>query len=140
MGWFMEDYNFGVESEVKIIEYLEWLWYKVEAPTTTTSIHDFIIYTEKWNKVNIELKTRRCNKDAYEDTLIWANKLWEAWNKYYKSWEETLFFFAYEDWLYYLNPFDITPRREFKLQRWDRGIDSKKGWLYYNTDSLIKIY
>lgn len=139
MSWFKEDYNFWIESEKKIVEYLNSIWFEITIPNSPTSILDFYI-THNWIKVNIELKTRRCNKDDYKDTLIWANKLWEARNKFYKLWEETLFFFAYEDWLYYINPLDNIGRREYKLQRWDRGIDSKKWWLYYNVEDLIKIY
>jgi hypothetical protein len=90
--------------------------------------------------VSIELKTRRCESTAYEDTLIWSNKLGEAWNRFYKNWEETLFFFQFIDWLFYINALDYLPKREYKLQRWDRGIDSKKGWIYFNLKDLIKIH
>lgn len=136
---FKKDYNFGVENEEKVIAYLKSAWYTVEESKDDMSIHDFKI-THNWNKVNIELKTRRCNKDTYEDTLIGANKLGEAWNKFYSKGQETLFFFSYEDWLYYINPFDYIPKREYKLQRWDRWIDSAKWWLYYKTEDLKKIY
>ncbi len=136
---FKTDYEFGVENEWRVIEYLESNWYVIHREWNPTSILDFKI-THDWRNVNIELKTRRCTKDAYEDTLIGANKLGEAWNKFYSKWEETLFFFSYTDWLFYINPFDYTPRRSFVLQRWDRWIDSAKGWLYYNTKDLKKIF
>lgn len=139
MSWISKDYSFWIENEEKVIDYLEWAWYKVERTKSKTSIHDFFI-THLDKKVNVELKTRRVTVDKYSDTLIGANKLGEAWNRFYKKGEETLFFFSYTDWLFYINPFELIPRREFKLQRYDRWIDSAKWWIYYNTKDLKKIY
>ncbi len=136
---FKEDYKFWTENEIKILEYLKSRGYKIEAKEDKMSVLDFVMDKDGKN-VNIELKTRRCNRDTYKDTLIWANKLAEAYNKFYKNWEETLFFFSYKDWLFYINPFDSIPRREFKLQRWDRWIDKPKWWLYFNTLNLKKIW
>lgn len=134
----LEDLKFGEESEKKISDYLISIGYEVFS-TKTTDIHDFVV-SKNWKTVSIELKTRRCESTAYEDTLIWSNKLGEAWNRFYKNWEETLFFFQFIDWLFYINALDYLPKREYKLQRWDRGIDSKKGWIYFNLKDLIKIH
>lgn len=133
----MEDLSFWKESEKLIIKAFEEMWYKVDI-NWATSIHDFK-FMKKGVITNVELKTRRCSKEQYPDTLIWANKLWEAWNKFYTNWEETIFLFKYTDWLYHINPFDFVPRREHKLQRRDRGIDKKKWWLYYETEDLKEI-
>ena len=135
---FKNDYNFWIENEDRVIKYLKSQWYKIEKQNDSTSIHDFTI-TFQGKPVNIELKTRRCNKESYVDTIIWANKLACAWEKFYSKGEETLFFFSYEDWLYFINPFDYLPRREFKLQRYDRKIDSPKWWIYFKTKNLKKI-
>lgn len=136
---FRDDYSFWVDNEWKIVEYLRKLWYEVET-NHETSIHDWKI-TNNWRAVHIELKSRRCARDAYKDTLIWANKLGEAWNKYYSKWEETLFFFSYTDWLFYINPLDYLPRRDYVLQRWDRwDFDKAKWWIYFDTKDLKNIY
>lgn len=139
MWTFREDHSFGVENEKIVIEYLEKLWYNIEK-NDKMSIHDWRI-THEWRAVHIELKSRRCGCLDYDDTLIWANKLGEAWSKYYSDWEETLFFFSYTDWLYYINPLDSLPRRDYLLQRWDRWkFDKPKWWIYFNTKDLKKIY
>ena len=139
MTSFKKDYDFWIESENKILAHLNKAGYKIEPHKEEMSVLDFIMTADD-KKVNIELKTRRCTKDAYVSTLIWANKLSEAWNKFYKHWEETLFLFSYMDWLYYINPFDFIPKRDFRLQRWDRGINSAKWWLYYDTKNLKEIF
>lgn len=137
---FKEDYSFGVESERVVMEYLKKLWYNIEIDENKMSIHDWKI-THEWRAVNVELKTRRCNHNTYDDSLIGANKLGEAWKKYYSKWEETLFFFSYTDWLFYINPLDALPRREYTTQRWDRwDFDRAKGWIYFQTSELKKIY
>jgi hypothetical protein len=136
---FKDDHSFWVKNEKLIIGYLESLWYKIER-NNKTDIHDWRI-TKGWATVNVELKTRRCNYNDYEDTLIWANKLWEAWNKYYLNWECTLFFFSYTDWLFYVNPLETLPNKiEYKKFRWDRWeFDKPKWWLLYHIDSLTRI-
>jgi len=139
MSNFLNDYNFWIEWENKILQYFIDIGYKVQR-NGITEIHDFIITNKSDIPIHIELKTRRCTVSQYEDTLIGANKLWEARNKYYSSWEETLFLFQYEDWLYYINPLEFLPRKEYVLQRWDRWIDKKKGWIYFKTSDLKKIY
>ena len=134
----LEDLKFGEESEKKISDYLVSIWYEVTS-TKATDIHYFVV--SKWGtNVSVELKTRRCESTAYTDTLIWSNKLAHAWDRFYKNWEETLFFFQFTDWLFYINALDYLPKREYKLQRWDRGIDWKKGWIYFNLTDLIRIY
>ena len=134
---FKEDYSFGTNKEDVVISELNTLGYEVEKEWKT-SIHD-LKFSKDWISYSWEIKTRRCDKDTYPDTLIGANKLWEAWNKYYSSWVETIFFFVYQDWIYYIRPFEHIPRKDFLLQRWDRWIDSKKWWIYYDTKDLINI-
>jgi len=135
---FLEDYSFWIESEEKIIQWFISNGYTVER-NDKTAIHDFS-FSFKGRKVNVELKTRKCLSSSYPDTLIGANKMGEAWNKFYTEGEETLFLFAFDDGLYYIAPLNYLPRKEFKLQRWDRGwIDKPKGWVYFETKDLIKI-
>ena len=136
---FTKDYVLGIKNEERVVAYLESLWYKIER-NEKMSVHDFIIVWDKGKAVNVELKTRRVAYWDYDTTLIGANKLAEAWKKYYSDWEETLFFFSYTDWLYLVNPLEVIPfNKEYKLARWDRGIDKPKGWLYYHTKDLKKV-
>ena len=136
---FKEDYKFWVDKERDIGEMLEQKGYIIWEAHKTTDIHD--ISFSKWkNLYSWEIKSRRNTKDQYEDTMIGANKLEEAWWRYYKEWVETIFFFIFTDWIYFLRPFECIPRIEYKAGRWDRGaIDRKKGWAYFATASLINI-
>jgi len=127
------------ESEDNIKTKLERLGFSV-TDTNKTAIHDFLI-ERNWITYSVELKTRNCERLTYQDSMIGANKLAEAWQKWYKDWIETLFLFQYTDGLYYVAPLKWeTPRKDYKAWRFDRGkIDWKKGWIYYKTAELINI-
>lgn len=130
-----KDLDYWLDKEKELIEVFTTLWYEL-TETSLTDILDFTLL-HNWNKVNVELKSRRCSREAYPDTMIWANKLAEAYKKFYTDWEETLFIFNYDDWIYYVNPFTTTARIEYKKFRWDRwGFDKPKGYLFYNTNEL----
>ena len=134
------DLAYWEAKEDTVIEKLEKAWWTEVEKTGKMNVHDYKAIDNEWTRWSLELKTRRCEKEQYSDTLIWANKLAKAWEIYYKTGVETLFLFQYTDGLFYLNPHNHSPRREFKLQRWDRGgVDDKKGWLYYNTNNLKKL-
>lgn len=137
---FIWDYTYWTKKEEIIKELLEKEWFTVELSESKTSLHDLTFSKGKTASFTGEIKSRRVEKNKYKDTLIGANKLAEAYAAYYKDGVEPIFFFIYTDGIYYLNPFDCLERREYKLQRWDRGwIDKKKGWLYFNTEDLINI-
>ncbi len=130
----LADLKFGEESEDDVKSLLEKQGYTV-SKTSKTSLTDFFL-TKGKKKYHAELKTRKCERNLYPDTMIGANKLWEAWNLFYKDWVETLFLFKFTDWLYSYNPLQVY-RTEFKAWRWDRGgVDKKKGWLYINNEEL----
>lgn len=107
-----------------------------------TSVLDF--YVRKKNKDGrkkdivyyIELKSRRNWKDDYDKTMIGANKMAEAWSKFYKEWIETIFLFSFTDGDYCYNPIKEY-YTEYRAGRWDRGsIDQKKGWVFINNNLL----
>ena len=134
MNWIItKDLLFWLKQEKKIKTALEKLGFIVET-TSATSILDYKI-TKKWKLLHIELKSRRCNSNTYEDTMIWANKISEAFSLFYSKWEYTMFLFNFIDWLYYINPFNGNINKtEYKAGRYDRGIfDKPKGWLYFNN-------
>ena len=136
----LNDIAFGEKAEDTVITLLrEQGWTEIEK-TGKMNVHDYRATNSEWTKFSLELKTRKCTKEQYEDTLIGANKMAKAYELFYKEGIETLFLFSFTNGLFYLNPFDHSPRREYKLQRFDRGgVDSKKWWLYYDTTSLKEI-
>lgn len=138
---FKIDNDFGESIEKTVKEWLEENGWNVEQ-TSKTSILDFIITKNKNKKrIHLELKSRRCKSLTYPNTMIWINKLIKAYEVFNGSWDLTLFLFNFEDWLYYINPFKVSPDDfSYKNWRWDRGgFDKKKWWVYYNVNSLIKI-
>ena len=136
----LADLTFGENEEDSVIDKLKLAGWSNIKKTGKMNVHDYRAIDSEWTSWSLELKTRRCTKEQYEDTLIGANKMAKAYELFYKEGIETLFLFQFTNWLYYLNPFNHSPRRDYKLQRFDRGgIDNKKGWLYYNTASLIII-
>lgn len=131
-----KDFEDGKKGEIKLAEQLEKLWRKVEQQSKN-SILDFKLFDKKWREVLVELKTRKAEKDKYPDTMIWLNKLIEAYKKYDESGVYTLFMFQFTDWIYWVNPFFALPRFDYLQWRWDRwGFDRKKGYIYYPTAEL----
>ena len=137
----VSDLAFWEESEDVVATQLKELGFQTVEKTSKTALLDYRL-TKGRKTYYAELKTRKCSHSQYPDTMIGANKLWEAWNLYYKEWIETLFLFKFTDWLFLYNPLEVY-RREFKAWRWGRGfkkdwspIDWKKGWIYINTNNL----
>ena len=138
MNKLQEDLNFWKEAEQDIIKLFEDIKWVVKA-NSNTDILDFEIIDSNWNQVFIELKTRRNNKLDYPDTMIWLNKLIEVFKRYEDTWIYTLFFFKFEDWLYFVNPFYALPRFEYRKGRYDRwDLDKVRGWIFYRNEDLIK--
>lgn len=127
-----KDIDWGLAKEELIVKYYEEQGCEVER-WDKMRVLDFYIKPPKGKGFYSEVKSRRCNHDTYEDTMIWLNKLIEAFARYNETWEETRFLFLFEDWLYQINPFNVLPRFDFKKWRWDRwNIDKEKWYIYYN--------
>ncbi len=143
MNWittFNKDLEWGLGKEKELTEELKEMWRQV-IETATTDVLDFKIEDKNGNEVWLELKSRRCEKDTYPDTMIWLNKLIEAYKRYNDSWLYTLFLFKFTDWIYYINPFFHLPRFDYRMGRWDRWkFDKEKWWIYYNTNELNKLW
>ena len=135
-----EDLEFWLASEEKTKESIKLLWLDIYKNTDKYSTFYFYIILN-WIKFNIELKTRRFNKDKYSTTIIGANKLAEAYNLFYKYWEYSLFLFKFTDWLFYINPFQTFPEKfDYIKYRYDRGsLDAPKGWCLYNINKLTNV-
>lgn len=131
------DLLFGEQNEQEVVDIFIDLWYKIIS-TDREDILDFKLIDSQDREIWLELKTRRCYKNTYPDTMIWLNKLIEAYRRYDRDWTYTLFLFNFHDWLYYINPFYILPRFDFKKWRQDRGeVDKEKWYIYYETKHLI---
>lgn len=134
---FKKDFEYWEQSEIEIKARLEQLGYSVYA-TESLDILDFHITDKAGNKVWLELKSRRCLSTTYPDSMIWINKLIDAYKRYNESWTTTLFLFRFEDWFFYINPFLSLPRFEYRKGRWDRGdFDKPKAWCFFKTEDLI---
>lgn len=137
--WIKEDLEFWFKSEEEVAKQFELFWRQV-IPTEWNDVLDFKIVDKNWNEVWLELKTRRANKDDYEDTMIWINKIIEAYKRYNDNWIYTIFAFKFYDWLFIVNPFLVLPRFDYKRGRFDRGnLDKVKAWAYYKREDLKKI-
>lgn len=82
----------------------------------------------------VELKSRRCNHNKYETTMIGYNKILKATqNKTY------LFFFKFEDGLYY-HKYDPLKRYSVKVGgRCDRGVPEYRDYLYIPIKDLFLV-
>jgi len=86
----------------------------------------------------IELKSRRCSKNTYPDTMIGINKIEFA----KKSDKPTYFCFSFTDGLYYWK-FDESEEKDVinyrEGGRLDRGKDEIKPYAYIKSEYLKKI-
>lgn len=139
MSNFILDKAFWDVWEDKILDIVTSMNLKI-VKTGELDLLDFNILNSKWERIFLEIKSRRNNYKTYPDTIIWMNKLEEALRRYNK-WEKTLFVFNFLDWTYFVNPLDVFPVRvEYKKWRYDRWkMDKKKWWCYYDIKSLTKI-
>jgi hypothetical protein len=86
----------------------------------------------------IELKSRRCVKDIYPDTMIGINKIKFA----EKSDKPTYFCFSFTDGLYYWKYDEEEAKDAINYReggRYDRGVGEIKPYAYIKCDYLKKI-
>ena len=91
---------------------------------------------DKNNKVICEIKTRSCNKDKYEDTMVGQDKIDFAKENYadYKF----LLIFQFDDGIYYYEYSDNDNHRQSLGGRSDRGRPEFKQYCFISKD-LLKI-
>jgi hypothetical protein len=87
----------------------------------------------------VELKSRRCNKDTYEDTMVSESKLKYA----EKRGTPTFFAFNFQDGIYYwkYNKEDIENGKVNIRDggRFDRGRPEKNSYAFIHKDLLVAI-
>lgn len=131
---FDRDYNFGIQEEEKLIEVFRERFDKCLCKTNSTAIIDFIS-----PKTYLELKSRNCNHNKFNDIMIGENKIQFA----LKTKRDVIFAFNFLDGIYFykFNKEDISNNKiNFRLGgRTDRGRDEIKRYAYISRDLLEKI-
>ncbi len=127
------DIEMGEQNEKKIIGLCKKYFglNKLEK-TPPNAIFDFVQKDD--TLTYIEVKSRRCYKNKYEDTMVGHNKIkWLENNPHHNAY----FVFMFEDgnYFYKYNPND--PDCEIRIGgRWDRGKVEKKLYYYIPTHKL----
>lgn len=129
-----KDLDFGKQKEDKNLILLR----SVIDENLQKSASNFYVIDFSSKDCYIELKSRRCEKDKYSDTMIGINKIEFA----KKSDKPTYFCFCFTDGLYSWKyddkeALDAITYREGG--RWDRGFNEKKEYAYIKCDYLKKI-
>jgi hypothetical protein len=131
---FDRDYNFGIQEEEKLIEVFRERFDKCLCKTNSTAIIDFIS-----PKTYLELKSRNCNHNKFNDIMIGDNKIQFA----LKTKRDVIFAFNFLDGVYFykFNKDDIFNNKiNFRLGgRTDRGKDEIKRYAYISRELLEKI-
>lgn len=122
------DLNFGKEKEKELLIVLQ-EYFKDDINIINEK---YCSYDYKGIKNIYELKSRRCNYNKYQETLIAVDKIRP----------NIIFIFSFIDGIYYIK-YDELQFNNYKTEmfkRYDRGyIDKKKLYLYIPIIDLIKI-
>jgi hypothetical protein len=129
-----QDIKLGNEGEDKCLPIFREKFDKYLCKTNRYSLMDYISPT-----MYIELKTRNCNHDKYNDIVIGKNKV----DFSFKSNKKCILAFNFQDGIYYY----IVDKKDFDNGdiyyaiggRYDRGVDERKEVAYIKRKLLIKL-
>jgi hypothetical protein len=126
-----EDIIYGNNNEIIIKNIIE-KYFNIDdlKKTKSNDIFDFIS-----NNIYFEVKSRRCTKNKYNDTMIGYNKI-----LYLKknNINQAYFIFMFEDGNYFYKYIEDDKDCNIRIGgRWDRGITEKKQYYYIPTNKLI---
>lgn len=129
-----KDLNFGLGEEDKLLEVFRERFDKCLCKTNQYSIMDFIS-----PKTYLELKSRNCNHDKFDDIMIGENKIRFA----QKSNKKVVLVWNFQDGVYFYQ-FDKTDIESGKITfrmggRTDRGKNEKKMCAFVSKDLLEKL-
>lgn len=131
---FERDFKFGIAEENKLLDLFRERFDKCLCKTSTTAIIDYIS-----PKTYLELKSRNCNHDKFEDIMIGENKIRFA----EKTNRRVVLVWNFQDGVYYydFDKNDITNGKiTFRMGgRSDRGKNEKKICAYVSRDLLQKL-
>lgn len=129
------DLKFGLDSEINHLETLRDIFCDKLKKTN----NKWFVFDYSCEACYVELKSRRCFHNKYEDTMIGLNKI----NYSANSKKPVYFCFSFEDGLYYwkYNKDDIDNGGVVirKGGRNDRGVDETKEYAYIKTALLKKV-
>lgn len=129
----IEDLNYGNKNELIIKSIIE-KYFNINDLKKTCSNHifDFI-----GNNIYFEIKSRRCTKDKYFDTMVGYNKI--VWLKE-NNIKDAYFIFMFEDGNYYYKYIEDDIYCNVRNGgRWDRGKIEEKLYYFIPTSKLLKI-
>jgi hypothetical protein len=131
---FKKDLEYGKQKEDENLSLLR----SVIDENLQKSANNFYVIDFTSKDCYIELKSRRCEKDKYPDTMIGVNKIQFA----KKSEKPTYFCFCFTDGLYSWKYDEEEAKDAISYRgggRWDRGVDETKEYAYIKCSYLKKI-
>jgi hypothetical protein len=134
-----EDGLFGLSSETRLLNtFSKFFKCKLKLTKYRNSLFDYESADE--SKVKIELKTRRCCKDAYPTTILGVNKCSEGL-KLIEEGYDIYFAFKFEDGLYYYQLTNNSPSEYTvgNITSHRRGLCESKTHAFIPTTLLTKI-
>ena len=135
---FINDYNFGINSESEILQILR----NTFNPNLEIVKYQFSLFDYEGENCLIELKSRKCTKNFYKTTMIGCNKILKASELYKKNNNINIYFvFRFIDCLTYWK-FDEEKMKKLKIKeggRSDRGKKENGLYFYIPIEDLINI-
>jgi hypothetical protein len=131
------DVVFGNKSEEEVLGRINKFF---KGNFTKTEGFKICDYKDKIKRILIELKTRRCKKDQYFDTMIGMNKM-NYFNRKIRDKDYKVYLlFRFTDGLYYYDyNGDINPNWIRKGGRTDRGRREIKKYYFIPTELLKEV-
>ena len=130
-----EDIKFGLGNEDSVKPHLERY---LKTKLTKTEQYDTFDYENEDGSIKVELKSRRVNKNAYEDTMIGYNKV-SASQKLVKKGCKIYFCFSFKDSLCIYNYKKTYEKYIRRGGRTDRGRDENEKHYYIPIRKLKNI-
>lgn len=133
---FREDFSFGCLAEDSCKSSIDSFFNIKTEKSKKYSVYD---YRDRLSKVIVELKSRRCKRGTYTDTMIGYNKIKE-FNKLLRQGYKVVLCFNFTDGLYY---YDYTEENKDWIRkggRVDRGRKEIKKYYFIPNKYLISIY
>jgi hypothetical protein len=131
MSYIQKDLDFGLKSELSLKSRIEKHFNVKMHSSTLFSIFDFTS-----NDMYLEVKTRRCTKHQYRDTMVGYNKI-KRGLELLKEGYKVIFLFSFQDVISYFElKKPVNSKWIRKGGRWDRGRYEIKDYCFIPTSLL----